>query len=604
MTATRSETDMQIDIDRLKERYREEREKRMRSDGERQFLAVDDELEEYWTADPNSAPIMRDPLSLNTDVIVLGGGFAGLLAGANLRAQGVDNFRIVDMGSDFGGTWYWNRYPGVQCDFEAYCYLPLLEELGYVPSEKYSRGPEIFQHCRRIAKHFDLYSRALFQTRVEAMRWNEEASTWHLETDRGDDLNARFVIMASGQFNRPRLPGVPGITTFEGKSFHTCRWDFDYTGGDAHGGLTGLLDKRVGIIGTGATAIQCIPHLGQWAKELYVFQRTPSAVDARGNKITDPQWARSLEPGWAIERRENFDAIMQGRPFGDDIIQDGWTQVARNVAERTAAVDAGELTPELAGAIYEEEDFRHMERIRMRVDSVVTNPEVAEKLKAYYRWTCKRPTFHDEYLPTFNRDNVHLIDVSASKGVDRITPAGVVANGVEYPLDCLIFATGFEVSSSIERRYGIPVFEGRGGVSLYDHWRSGYKTLHGIATRNFPNFFFTGSVQGGLSFNITAMFHEQTAHAAYIIRRTLDLGAKACEVTEPAQEEWAALFRGSGDAHRAFLAECTPGYYNGDGAENFRSYYGEAYPGGFAEFCQLLEDWRQEGSMEGIEIQR
>ena len=206
---------------------------------------------------------------------IIGGGFGGLLMGGRLREAGFDDIRVIEKAGDFGGTWYWNRYPGAMCDVESYCYLPLLEELNYIPKHKYSYAPEIFEHSKAIARHYDLYKNACLQTGVSALRWDDTSGRWIIHTDRGDAIRAQFVAMANGPLNRPKLPGIPGITSFTGHTFHTSRWDYDYTGGDSDGNLTGLRDKRVAIIGTGATAVQCIPHLGEWAKHLYVFQRTP-----------------------------------------------------------------------------------------------------------------------------------------------------------------------------------------------------------------------------------------------------------------------------------------------------------------------------------------
>ena len=362
--------------------------------------------------------------------------------------MGLDDFRIIEAGGDFGGTWYWNRYPGAQCDIESYCYLPLLEELKYIPKEKYSYVTEIFEHSQRIGHVYKLYDRALFQTRVNGLSWDEgAASAGASRTNRGDDIRARFVIMALGPASRAKLPGIPGIEQFEGHSFHTNRWDYDYTGGDTTGGLTKLGDKRVAIIGTGATAIQCVPFVGKHAEHLYVFQRTPSSVDLRGNAPTDYAWAQTLEPGWQRARRHNFADIVEGRPFEVDLVSDGWTDIFRTLSGGARANAAKGRNP-LEGA--ELADMAKMNKIRRRVDETVQDQATAEALKPWYRQFCKRPTFNDEYLPTFNRPNVTLVDVSEAQGVERITKAGVVANGVEYPVDCIIYASGFEITTGLQ----------------------------------------------------------------------------------------------------------------------------------------------------------
>jgi cyclohexanone monooxygenase len=403
-----------FDPDALREKYRQERDKRLRADGEDQYIELAGDFARYAEEDPYADPsFTRAAIDEDIEVVVIGGGFSGLLAGARLREAGLDDFRIVEAGGDFGGTWYWNRYPGAQCDIESYCYLPLLEELNYIPKEKYSYVSEIFEHSQRIGREYRLYDRALLQTRVKGLRWDEEPRRWRIATNRGDDIRARFVIMALGPASRAKLPGIPGIESFEGHSFHTSRWDYGYTGGDTHGKLDKLGDKRVAIIGTGATAIQCVPYVGANAKATYVFQRTPSCVDLRGNKPTDPEWAKTLQPGWQRARRDNFGAIITGQPFEEDLVNDGWTDIFRNVMALPKSDKP--MAPEEIGKVMELADFRKMNAIRQRVDETVQDPEAAEALKPWYRQFCKRPTFNDEYLLTFNRPNVTLVDVSRTR---------------------------------------------------------------------------------------------------------------------------------------------------------------------------------------------
>jgi cyclohexanone monooxygenase len=602
MASVVADEQVEFDLEALKEKYRQERDKRVRTEGEAQYVEVEDDFATYYEQDPYSPPIERDPIVEDIDVAVLGGGFSGLMAGAHLRQEGIDSFRIIEMGGDFGGTWYWNRYPGVQCDIESYIYLPLLDELGYVPKEKYSYGNEIFEHCQRIGRHFKLYEAALFQTMISSLRWDGALNRWRITTHRGDDIRARFLIMASGPYNRPKLPGIPGIKSFKGHSFHTSRWDYGYTGGNHNGGLVKLQDKRVAIIGTGATGIQCIPHLGRWAKHLYVFQRTPSAVDIRGNKPTDYEWAKTLRPGWARERTRNFNAVMRSMPVKEDMVFDGWTQLGRTISDRFAELSEDERTPERMMQIREAEEFRHMNRIRDRVDGIITDPAVAAKLKSWYRWMCKRPTFNDDYLPTFNRPNVTLVDVSATKGVERMTEKGIVADGVEYEVDCVIYASGFEITTEMKRRIGISVVEGRDGQSLYDHWHDGFRTLHGVTAHGFPNMFFTGFIQGGVSSSVTEMYDTQTNHIAYIIRQVLDRGAATVEPTAEAVAGWIRTMRETEISMKEFLAECTPGYYNNEGGKVMRSHLGEVYGPGFDAFQELLAEWRGQGDLEGMSV--
>ncbi|WP_299564408.1 NAD(P)/FAD-dependent oxidoreductase [uncultured Mycolicibacterium sp.] len=595
-----------IDIEWLREKYRIEREKRLRPEGSKQYIELTDEFADYYETDPYTPAAPRDPIDADIDVAVLGGGFGGLLAGVHLKKAGVTDVRIIELGGDFGGVWYWNRYPGIQCDNESYCYIPLLEELNYIPSKKFADGPEIYQHCRNIGKHYGLYDGAIFSTRVRSLRWDGEIKRWRVGTNRGDDIRARFVVMASGPFHRPKLPGIPGIRDFKGHSFHSSRWDYDYTGGDTNGNLYKLRDKRVAVIGTGASAVQIVPHLARDAKHLYVFQRTPSTVDERNNTPTDPEWVKTLQPGWQKERQRNFHAwTFEGMALGQpDLVCDFWTELGRNVAARVAALpDPAALTPEQFMAIREEEDFKLMERLRRRIDAIVEDPETAEKLKPYYRFLCKRPLSNDEYLPAFNRPNVTLVDVSDTRGVERITEKGLVAGGVEYEVDCIIYASGFEITTDISRRYSIDTIEGRDGLNLFDYWRDGYKTFHGMTSHGFPNQFFTGFTQVGISANISANYELQGEHIAYIIAETLKRGAVTVEPTLQAQEQWCRTIRETAVDNSDFDAQCTPGYYNnegGGGGEGLRSHLGEPYGPGFYAFAELLEDWRARGDLDGL----
>ena len=597
--------DLDFDPDALRERYRQERDKRLRDDGENQYLEAAENFAHYADEDPYTAQTPRDPIERDVNVVVVGGGFSGLMAAARLKERGVEDVLLIEAGGDFGGTWYWNRYPGAQCDIESYCYLPLLEETGYMPKEKYSFAPEIFEHTRRVGEYFGLYELALFQTRVKDAAWQADRKRWRLTTDRGDVLDARFLIQATGPANRPKLPQIPGIDRFEGHSFHTARWDYEYTGGDHQGNLHKLADKRVGIIGTGATAIQCIPFLGKHAKDLYVFQRTPSSVDLRGNSQTDQEWYAALKPGWQRERRENFAAVLAGQNFTVDLVADGWTDIARRIglSLMNRRSDAGNLDMEEISLRSEVADFQKMNEIRARVDAEVGKAEAAEALKPWYRQFCKRPTFNDDFLATFNRDNVHLVDVSASKGVDGITEKGVLANGEEIELDCLIFATGFEITTSAHRRVDFDT-RGRNGQSLYDHWGEGFRTLHGLSSHGFPNWFTIGINQNGLSPNMTAMFDDQAVHVSYIIDEVQRRGATTIEVDAEAEKAWVAeIVRLAGGGNAEFLEACTPGYYNREGQVGKGvSMQNSPYAPGINAFNELLARWREAGTLEGMTL--
>ncbi|WP_103383096.1 flavin-containing monooxygenase [Pseudonocardia dioxanivorans] len=573
------------DPDALRERYRQEREKRLRADGSAQYRQLAEELERYLT-DPYLPLQERDPVNDVVDVAVIGGGFGGLLAGARLRAAGIGRIRLVEQGGDFGGTWYWNRYPGAACDTESYIYLPLLEETGYIPTERYAKGPEIYAHCRRIAQRFDLYRDALLHTRVTAVRWSDAGRTYTLSTDRGDEFRARFVVMTAGAMSLPKLPGIPGIESFTGQSFHTSRWDYEVSGGDPYGDLTGLADKRVAVIGTGATGVQVVPHVAASAEHLYVFQRTPSAVNVRDNRPTDPDWAASLRPGWQRERVANFSGYIAGEDVGEDLVDDGWTKIFRNRALH-------------AGVLDEAVDFEVMEAVRARVDATVTDPEVAEALKPYYRALCKRPTFHDEYLPTFNRPNVTLVDTDG-KGVEKITPTAVVANGQEYEVDCIVFASGFTIGASFATRLGFDVV-GRDGLTLSEKFAPGISTLFGMQTHSFPNLFIVAINQVGIASNQTHLLDVQARHIAGVVEATQRVGAATVEATTEAEERWVRTVVDSARRNAEFLKTCTPGYYNNEGHPNVEAFKRNgAYAPGVWRFEKTVEEWRSTGGFDGL----
>jgi len=603
-TDLQATAELGFDPDTLRARYRHERDKRLRADGNAQYQEIAEEFADF-DEDPYTEPFTREPLTDEVEVAIIGGGFGGLLVGARLREAGFRDIRMIERAGDFGGTWYWNRYPGAQCDVESYCYLPLLEELDYIPKHKYSFAPEIFEHSKQIARRYDLYDKACLQTRVTELRWDEASARWIICTDRGDRMKARFVAMANGPLNRPKLPGIAGIASFKGHTFHTSRWDYAYTGGDSSGGLTRLADKRVGIIGTGATAVQCIPHLGQWAKHLYVFQRTPSSIDVRANRETDPEWVKTLEPGWQKQRMTNFNILVSGGDQEVDLVHDGWTDVFRNltgVAAKHAARESGRrLSSAEKGRLMEMADFQKMEQVRARVDSRVKDPSAAEALKPWYRQFCKRPCFHDEYLDTYNRSNVTLVDTDG-KGVERVTERGVVVAGVEYELDCLVFATGFEVGTSYTRRAGYDII-GRGGLSLSEKWGEGLRTFQGLHTHDFPNCFFLGFTQTAVTVNVPHALNEQAKHLTYILDEARRRGAKIVEASAAAEQGWVDEIKRLARLGERFYSECTPGYYNNEGKlNNANGFFSGNYGGGPIEFFRLLEEWRATGQLAGLEL--
>jgi len=584
-----------FDADALREKYAFERDRRLRPDGIAQYVEIAGPFAGFGK-DPWSDPdFIRDPLSDDVDVVIVGAGFGGLLVGARLRELGVQSIRLIDKAADVGGTWYWNRYPGIACDVESYVYMPLLEELGYIPTEKYAKGDEIFAHCRRIAEHYDLYRDICLQTEVNEIRWESGLYRWIISTNHGDAIRARFVAMANGYLQKPKLPGIEGISDFRGHAFHTSRWDYSYTGAD----LAKLSDKRVGIIGTGATAIQCVPHLANAVEHLLVFQRTPSTVDVRGNRPTDPNWSATLGDGWQRRRIENFQLLTAGGDAEEDLVDDAWTSIVKKLfVMRQTRIEG--MSDEQRLHTVEMADFAKMEEIRARVDSIVADRATAEALKPWYGYFCKRPCFHDAYLQTFNRANVTLVDTQG-KGVEKITPDGVVVNGVEHAVDCLIFATGFEVGTDYARRTGFEII-GRDRLSLTDKWRDGVRTLHGLSVNGFPNCFVLSIAQSGFTVNFPYLLDVQARHTASVISWALSHDVTEMETSTDAEDAWVqtVIDRSAASAGRA--KTCTPGYYNREGHANAVTRQGSFFYGAPTEYASILEASRATGTPEGFDI--
>ncbi len=556
--STNEERPPQEYYDRIKAKFAEERDLRLdyRPDGDSQYiLDLEGELARYEVDPYGTDFVEREPLTDEVEVLFIGGGFSALLTSARLRQHGVESIRIVERGADVGGTWYWNRYPGIACDVVAYDYLPLLDEMEYVPTRHYAGGEEIYQHCQAIARRYDLYDLAVFQTTVTSTEWNAEESRWHVRTDRGDHMRARFVICANGTLSKPKLARIDGMTSFTGHSFHSSRWDYEYTGQN----LENLSDKVVGIIGTGASAVQIIPNLGAAAKELFVFQRTPSSIDVRDDWATDEEWAARLEPGWQAQRRAKI--IEAQRRQADRSRRTTLTREEKIRRQENANIDA-------------------MMRIHKRIDEIVEDPETAESLKPWYMLMCKRPCFHNDYLPTFNRPNVHLVDTHG-KGITQIAPEGPVFEGRTYPLDLLIYATGFEVQKTgIYNR-----IIGEGGLDLDDKYGEGIRTLVGIHTHGFPNLFIMGGYQASFQFNLTDLLQVQGDHIANCIDHVRSGGFDIIDCTEEAEEQWVQeVIEHRGKTTRN--QECTPGYYNFEGQENRRQ--DGNYNGGFPAYIDHI----------------
>ncbi|WP_262699507.1 MULTISPECIES: flavin-containing monooxygenase [Streptomyces] len=570
-----------FDPEAIRRKYLEESEKRRskksapsRAVAESTVLSVEDPFVE--------TPLEREPLHDEVDAVVVGGGHTGLMTAVHLRKAGVPRVRLIEKGAGFGGVWYWNRYPGIRCDVDAYSYMPMLEEVGTMPTEKYAQGDEIRAHAQALAEKFGLDESALLQTQVTGARWDEDADRWIVTTDRGDEIRTRFICLGSGTLDNPSIPDVPGLDEFEGHVFHSSRWDYDYTGGNERGGLTKLAGKRVVVVGTAASSIQFIPELAQYAEEVLVVQRTPVIVIPRNNTPTDPEWFRNQPAGWQKERIENLTAVVQSppgsKPPTQDILDDsltGLSKMSRNVSpELSALLEGAEpATRMLYG------NYAAMEKIRADMASIVNDPDTAEKLKPYYNLGCNRPQFSDTYLQAYNRPNVTLLDTEGH-GVEALTAKGVVVGGVEYEADCVVFGTGFEVDAG---RFPVA---GRGGELLSDKWADGVRSLHGVLTAGFPNLLVVGGIpQATHAINFTHQLYDQATHVSTIVRRCLDEGLASVEVRPEAEERWAQQIKEKAAGLPRPALNCAPNKQS----ELIHS----GYPGGPIAYAQVCREWLQ-----------
>jgi cation diffusion facilitator CzcD-associated flavoprotein CzcO len=583
-------------LEEIRERYAIERDRRIRAEGNAQYQEIDPSV------DPSAEPIERSPLRDQVEVAVIGAGLSGLVVAVELRRVGVESIRLIDRAGDVGGTWYWNRYPAAQCDVESYIYMPLLEEMGYLPTMKYAYQPEIFAHCQAIARKFDLYRDACFQTGVESLNWDDAEGLWTISTDRGDVMKAQFVVLAGGILQQPKFPEIPGLSAFSGNVFHSSRWDYSYTGGGPGpdgGGLPNLRDKRVGVIGTGATGLQIVTPLANAAQHVYVFQRTPTAVLPRNNKATDPEWAKALRPGWQDERMELFQRRLSGILDETDLVDDEWTRsVAPVISAHMAALFGGPDERLRAETV----DMETMDVVRNRVAATVHAPDTAAALMPYYSMPCKRPSFHDEFLDTFNRPNVTLVE-TLGQGPDKITEAGVVVAGREYEVDCLILATGFSLAQGIVASWRVDMV-GRDGLPLFEYWGMGMRTFHGVLVRNFPNLFFDSVTQNAGVANFTCNVVELAKYIAYIVGQMRERGYTRVEPTTAAEDAWVEAFAAAEpDSHVTFYRACTPGFYNNEGhLENVPKLGPSLLYGRSVAFYDAIRGWQKKGTLEELDL--
>jgi cation diffusion facilitator CzcD-associated flavoprotein CzcO len=521
-------------------------------------------------------------------------------------------------------------------DVEAYCYLPFLEETGYMPKHKYSSGVEIRIYLEDLVKRFGLESRILYRSQVTGLEWDETSKAWKTglslrhgpdaKEERNISVHADFVTLASGLFPYPQVPKVPGLADFKGEMFHTSRWNYDITGGSSDTTfpeMEKLKGLRVGIIGTGATAIQVVPQLAKYAKSLHVFQRTPSQVNTRNQRATDPdEWKSKIaaKPGWQQARQENLAEHVAGHnaPGDEDLVNDGWSSLEAYCAI-IGSNRFGRISPDKAqehiGTLVAL-DAAHNKDARQHIADVVKDKSTADKLTPWYPTWCKRPTFSDMYLESFNASNVYLIDTDG-RGIDAITPSGIVANGTEYPIDVLVLSTGYRSPVSDGdpgSRMGIEI-RGPGGRTMADKWaEQGLSTLHGVFTNGFPNLFFQSAGQAAVTANFTHVLQVLSEHISGIIAsgEAKEEGKKVLIQPAAAAEEAWGMQIAQGAVFFSAVVICTPSYLNLEGeafamppaddhAAMMKKAKAAIWQGGLVEFTKMMKDWR-EGGCEGVEV--
>ncbi|KAK8038471.1 hypothetical protein PG993_006882 [Apiospora rasikravindrae] len=512
---------LDLDVKSIKATYEIERAKRDGAVGVSQFKQAKG-ANSQLRQDVFQPTVSRDPVEAETGVLICGGGFAGLITAVSLKKDhGIDDFTIIDRAGDFGGTWYWNQYPGlfcpgVACDVESYLYMPFLEETGFRPTKRFAFGPEIRTQIRKVAEKWDLGAHAHLHTEITTMNWDESIRRWHVYTNHKDHFIAQFVVLATGTFHEMKLPGLPGLETFERPHFHSSRWNYDVSGGSpTDWNLDKLADKTVGIIGTGASAAQLVPMLAKNAKLVYVFQRTPSSISLRENTSTsdNAEIAKVMQnPGWQRARMEEFANILQGAVVDRDCSAlEGLEALTVRALFKEAQEAGAAVQPDEIPELLQLADLRLMNRIRATINETV------------------RPAFNNDYLASFNRPNVKLVDTKG-RGVERLTATGVVAaGGREHPVDVLVYSTGFdyETDAGFERRTGIQLVGSKGRTVDEVAAASpsgGLATLFGIHLREFPNLMNIEPTQAGVTANWTHTAYVAAEHIAAVVAGIMHKG--------------------------------------------------------------------------------
>jgi len=466
------------------------------------------------------------------DVVVIGAGFAGMYMLHRLRQQGLDT-KVFEAGDDVGGTWYWNRYPGARCDVESmeysYQFDPDLQQ-EWEWSERYAPQPEILEYARHVADRFGLREDIQFETRVEALDYDEESATWLVSTADGSQCRCNFVVAATGCLSVPNVPQINGMDTFAGEIYHTGNWphrEIDFSG------------KRVGVIGTGSSGIQSIPLIAEQAAELYVFQRSPNYSVPAQNGPLDPELQRRIKARYA-ELREQNKQMMAGfgarHPRNEGYVMEMSPEQREQQLERHWQL-GGLLFTTAFGDTFLDREANEVaaEFVRNKIRQVVEDPEVAAKLCPDSTIFCKRLCADTGYFETFNRDNVELVDLNDSP-IETITTGGLRTAAREYQLDCIVLATGFDAMTGALNRIAI---RGRGGRTLKEKWEDGPRTYLGIETAGFPNLFLiTGPGSPSVLTNMLPSIEHHVEFIADCIGYMRSSGLRRVEADAAAEDTW------------------------------------------------------------------
>ncbi len=468
----------------------------------------------------------------STDAVVVGAGFAGLYMLHRLRGLGLAT-TVFETGSGVGGTWYWNRYPGARCDIDSleysYQFSDALQQ-EWEWTERYATQPEILRYANHVAERFDLLRDIRFETRVVSARFDDESLRWRIETDRGEAVSARWCIMATGCLSSANLPAIPGRESFRGRAYHTGRWPHE--GVDFSG-------QRVGVIGTGSSAIQSIPLIAEQASRLYVFQRTPTYSVPAHNQPLDPETVREIKAGYRAFRERNaqqpfgFGSRLARPPEGalsldeerrEQVYEERWREGGLPFLATFADLMLDPAANETAA-----------EFIRKKIRGIVRDPAVAERLLPTQVVGCKRLCVDTSYYATYNRENVTLVDLR-EEPIEAIDATGLATRARHYDLDAIVFATGFDAMTGALGRIDV---RGRGGRTLEQKWSAGPRTYLGLATEGFPNFFMiTGPGSPSVLSNMIPSIEQHVDWIADCIAHVRDRGAAGIEATAEAEDAW------------------------------------------------------------------